>query len=112
MLLSYEVERAAISSLDPDAENTAEDRRRRRGLLRLTRAEGRLTGMPVLALLYPSPTLAAIGDPLTILREMPERLSLQNAGELVALEPMSFYLSQCGHYMGYTVATLSEVILR
>ena len=84
MLLSYEVERAAITSLDPGAENTAEDRRRRRGLLRLTRAEGRLTGMPVLALLYPSPTLAEIGDPLTLLREMPERRSLQNADDLVA----------------------------
>ncbi len=85
MLLSYEVERAAITSLDPGAENTAEDRRRRRGLLRLTRAEGRLTGMPVLALLYPSPTLAEIGDPLTLLREEPERRSLQKADELVAM---------------------------
>ena len=85
MLLSYEVERAAITSLDPGAENTAEDRRRRRGLLRLTRAEGRLTGMPVLALLYPSPTLAEIGDPLNLLQEMPERRSLQNADDLVAM---------------------------
>ena len=50
-------------------------------LLRLTRAEGRLTGMPVPALLYPSPTLAEIGDPLTLLREMPERRSLDSAAE-------------------------------
>ena len=85
MLVSYEVERVALTNLDPDAKNTAEDRRRRRGLLRLTKAEGRLTGMPVLALLYPSPTLAELGDPLAILREMPERRSLQNADELVAM---------------------------
>jgi hypothetical protein len=44
-----------------------------------------MKGGPVLALLYPSPTLAEIGDPLTILREMPERRSLQNADDLLAI---------------------------
>ena len=37
--------------------------------------------MPVLALLYMSSTLAEIGDPLTLLREMPERRSLDSAAE-------------------------------
>jgi hypothetical protein len=44
-----------------------------------------MTGMPVLALLYPSPTLAEIGDTLTLLREMSERRSVQNADDLVAM---------------------------
>ena len=39
-------------------------------------ADGRNTGMPVLGLLYPSPTLAAIGDPLDIARELDAALPL------------------------------------
>ena len=66
MLVSYEAERLAMTSLDPEAENTPEARKRRRALLRFTQADGRLTGMPVLGLLYPCATLARECDPLSL----------------------------------------------
>ncbi len=59
-LLSYEAER----SLDHRA------KRRRGGLLRFGRAEGRLTGMPVLAMIYPSSALARACDPRAVLQEV------------------------------------------
>jgi len=62
-MVSYEVERRAFLAEDPDALNTAEDRERRRPLLRFQRSDGRLTGMPLLVLLYPSAVLARLGDP-------------------------------------------------
>lgn len=67
VLLSYEAERRMMRSFDPEAVNTAEARERRRPLLMFARSEGRLTGMPVLSLLYPSTTLARIGDPLALI---------------------------------------------
>ena len=62
-LVSYEVERRAFLGEDPEAMNTPEARERRRPLLRFARADGRLTGMSVLVLLYPSSVLAELGDP-------------------------------------------------
>jgi hypothetical protein len=64
-LLSYEAERRIMLRFDPTARNTTEERTNRRGLLRIARSEGRLTGLPVLGLMYPSPTLAGLGDPLS-----------------------------------------------
>lgn len=67
--VSFEAERRLLGIPDeghPDA-NTETARRRRRGLLRYGVSEGRLAGMPVLALVYPSPTLAALGDPLRLI---------------------------------------------
>jgi hypothetical protein len=66
-LLSYEAERRMILSFEPKARNTAEARKRRAPLLRFARSEGRLTGMPVLGLIYPCSTLAAECDPLTLI---------------------------------------------
>ena len=63
-LLSYEVERRLIGLFEANPENTPEARKRRRALLRSARTEGRLTGMPVLGLLYPSTTLTVEADPL------------------------------------------------
>ncbi len=64
-LVSYEAERRMVSSgSGPPPSNTPEDRRRAGQLLRFTRSKGRLTGMKVFALLYPSAALAAVGDPL------------------------------------------------
>lgn len=65
-LMSYTLERTVVRAIDPDATNESEAySRRSRDLLRITRdSSGRLTGMPVLALMYPSPTLARLGDPL------------------------------------------------
>lgn len=67
--LSYEAERRMMTARGP-AENTAEARKAFRGLLQFSRSQGRLTGMPALALLYPSQVLAELGDPLAIAREM------------------------------------------
>jgi hypothetical protein len=64
LLLSYEAERHMMSLMEETPENTPEARDRRTGLLRFTRSEDRLTGMPVLALLYPSAALARCCDPL------------------------------------------------
>ncbi len=63
-LLSYEADRRMVKSLDAEAVNTPDARARRRPLLMFTRSQGRLTGMPVLAMLYPSFRLAELGDPL------------------------------------------------
>jgi hypothetical protein len=65
ILMSYEAERRMMSAFDSGVRNTAAARERRRPLLVFSRSEGRLTGLPVLALLYPSTGLAALGDPIT-----------------------------------------------
>jgi hypothetical protein len=63
-LLSYIADRALTLAADPKAENTPERRSGQRGRLRFNAAQtGRLAGMPALALIYPSPTLARTCDP-------------------------------------------------
>ncbi len=69
-ILSYEAERQMMRSRDPEARNDAEARRKLRGLLALPRVEGEPAGMSTFALLYPSPSLAELGDPLSIAREL------------------------------------------
>jgi hypothetical protein len=71
-LLSYEAERRMMLSgpSGEKAENTAEARKRRRGLLQFTKTDGRLTGMPVLGLLYPSVVLARDYDPLKVASDL------------------------------------------
>lgn len=64
-LLTYEAERRMLGigpEGEPDSQGP-EARKRRRGLLRFSVSDGRLTGMPVLGLLYPSFVLAAEADP-------------------------------------------------
>jgi hypothetical protein len=63
-LLSYQAEREMFRSFESSPVNTAEARKKRRGLLRFAEAEGRVSGLPLFLLLYPSSTLAALGDPL------------------------------------------------
>ena len=63
-LVSYEVERRVFRRFESRPRNSARARKRRRPLLRFARAAGRLTGMPVLALMYPSVSLAQLADPL------------------------------------------------
>jgi hypothetical protein len=65
-LLSYEAERRMIRMLDGRSVNTPEARDARPRLLNFSASQGRLTGMPVLAMLYPSTTLARIADPLAL----------------------------------------------
>lgn len=61
--LSYEAERRIFRQLHPTG-STSVARESTRSLLRFTRSEGRLTGMPVLGMMYPSVVLAWAGDPL------------------------------------------------
>jgi len=63
-MLSYDVERRMISSFEEQPENLPETRKRRRPLLRFARTDERLTGMPLLGLLYPCTILARECDPL------------------------------------------------
>ncbi|MCC7137589.1 MAG: hypothetical protein IT460_04075 [Planctomycetes bacterium] len=65
-LLSYEAERQMILSTDKAPENTPEARKRRAPLLRFQVSDGRLTGMPVLGMVYPARVLAQVGDPLPL----------------------------------------------
>ena len=51
--MSYQAERLMVRSCDEEPVNSPQARKRRAPLLRFARTRGRLTGMPVLALLYP-----------------------------------------------------------
>ena len=57
-MVSYEVEGRIFRRFDDSARNSPEERKKRRPLLRFSYADERLTGMPVLGMLYPSPSLA------------------------------------------------------
>lgn len=70
LLLSYEAERRMTKAFDAKARNTTKAREGRGGLLAFTRTDGRLTGMPVLGLLYPSTALATACDPLVLGEEL------------------------------------------
>ena len=65
-LVSYEAERRIFQRFKSSIRNTPEERKKRRPLLRFAYSDDRLTGMPVLGILYPSPSLAELGDPLTL----------------------------------------------
>ncbi len=65
-MVSYEVERRVFRRFESRPRNNAQDRKRRRPLLRFARADGRLTGMPVLGLMYPSVALSRLADPLQL----------------------------------------------
>src|SRR5204863_9427238 len=64
-LMTYEAERRmlAINPAGEPGSQGLEARKKRRGLLRFSVAGDRLTGMPVLGLLYPSFALASEADP-------------------------------------------------
>ena len=68
---SYDVERRIFPRFDDSIRNTPEERRRRRPLLRFAYSNQRLTGMPVLGMLYPSPSLVELGDPVPVPRDEP-----------------------------------------
>lgn len=109
-LVSYETERLLMRSYDLAPVNSAEARKRRTPLLRFTRADGRLTGMPVLGIIYPSVSLARLCDPLyswltskgeipgkeELLREMKTRIDnalqgILSKGKLSGPEDESWY---------------------
>jgi hypothetical protein len=66
-MVSYEAERRMLEGTRRPGEPLGEQIERLKGPLKFTRSgQGRLTGMPVVALLYPSIELAAAGDPLHV----------------------------------------------
>ncbi len=81
-LASYEAERMAIRSLDPEAVNTAEEREKRRPLLRFAFSNERLTGLPILSLVLPSFRLAELTDPLRIRSKQSRPLNLSEIREV------------------------------
>ncbi|KAA1419208.1 helicase [Nocardioides humilatus] len=76
-VLSYEAERRLHEASGRPLRSY--DAPRQRGLLAFGKTEGRLTGMPVLALLYPCTALAMAGDPLYIARVVNTHLPLDRA---------------------------------
>lgn len=65
-LTSYAAERQMFLSFNKNAKNTSEARERRARLLEFSRSQGRLTGMPVLGLIYPCSWFAQKFDPLRL----------------------------------------------
>jgi hypothetical protein len=76
-LMSYEAERLMVTALGGEHENSAQARAGRRPLLNFASSEGRPTGMPVMALIYPSPTLARTVDPLALAAESDDGGTMQ-----------------------------------
>ena len=84
-ILSYEAERRMMLAGDAEAQNDPATRRNRGALLRITIEDDRPTGMPVLALMYPSFALAELADPAALAAESGEgAIPLERALELVA----------------------------
>lgn len=70
-MLSYEVERRIMTrSRGDDFQNTIEARDGLRNRLAFAYSAGRLTGMPVLALVYPGFALASLADPHAVARRL------------------------------------------
>lgn len=84
VLLSYEAERRMFQSFDAKARYTSADRERRARLLDFSRSQGRLTGMPVLGLVYPCSFFAAHCDPLNLAKSALGRGQTATLSELLA----------------------------
>ena len=67
-LVSYEAERRMMRAAHPRARLTQDDWKKQRGLLRFTISDERLTGLPVLLLIYPCLTFARDCDPRALAR--------------------------------------------
>jgi hypothetical protein len=68
-LVSYDAERRMMRAPHPRARLTQEDWKKQRGLLRFGMSSGRLTGMPLLLLVYPCLTFARDYDPRDLARD-------------------------------------------
>jgi hypothetical protein len=87
-LLSYEAERLMTLRFSKNARNTHKARENRRALLKFSRSKGRLTGMPVLGLVYPCETLARRFDPYQLTAAEQGTGQLPSAGLLLErIEP-------------------------
>ena len=69
-LASYEAERKMVTSGPRRYENTRESRERIKPLLQFKKSRGKISGLSALPLLYPSPSLAELGDPLRVAAEL------------------------------------------
>jgi hypothetical protein len=101
-MLTYAAERQMLRLLDKEPRNTPQAREQRTQLLTFRVSEGRLSSMPVLALLYPSMTLARAADPLAYARHAANRdepATLQGLVDWAAsiLAPMIEQLPDTGH---------------
>lgn len=67
-LVSYEAERRMMRASHPRAQLTQEDWKKQRGLLRFGISDERLTGLPLLLLVYPCLTFARDCDPRELAR--------------------------------------------
>ena len=96
-LLSYEAERRMIRSFEKSPSNSPEARKRRHSLLRFSRTDDRLTGMPVLGLLYPCMVLARECDPLSFITEG-QKNEIPALGEVLerTQERIKKLLKKCG----------------
>lgn len=82
--LSYEAERQMFSSSGKRVMNSQKARAKRRALLRFSFKQGRPSGMPNLALLYPCRKLADYFDPLAATSDRSNHAMLPTAEELVS----------------------------
>lgn len=73
-LLSYEADRLAAGDRSLLRENTPEARKAVGARLQYRLAEGRAAAMSTLALFWPHPTLAQLGDPLAAARDLGQRV--------------------------------------
>ena len=67
-IMSYEAERRMMRALHPRAQVTQDDWKKQRGLLRFGVSGDRLTGLPLLLLIYPCLTFARDCDPRELAR--------------------------------------------
>ena len=104
-IISYEVERRMLAA-DPTARNTPEARKRRRGTLQFKIDDGRLAGMPVLALLYPSLYLAKACDPQVLLSERIKEHSDENGPSSVAAIALADVLALAKERIGLRLERL------
>src|SRR5205823_1192929 len=104
-VLSHEAERRAIGLAHANAdgsisiENSTEGRKKISALLRFTKTEGRLTGMPVLGLIYPAAALARAFDPAVMVGAVPtqdETLECARAALAPLVENMTARWGEAG----------------
>lgn len=79
-MVSYEAERCMMKASGRSTSNTPDARKKKRGLLQFSAADGEPKGMPVLSLVYPSLTLAEHCDPRALACE---KSTLMTAAELL-----------------------------
>jgi len=100
--ISYEAERRMVTGFDKNALYFTE-RKTRAQLLNFNISEGRLNGMPLFNLIYPSEFLAANFDPLNIIKEIEGFLGKPNKHEVInfTAKKIEKYLDQVSKDIKY-----------